>query len=189
VYAMPGPTIVSVTVGNGPIFPGSAAGQVPGGPAGGGGVAGMPLPAAGIAGAALPAAPVAGGGGTDALPPGAADEPARPLMPLPAAPVIAGLPATVLPVVPLIAAGVCEPLEPARATPRGVSVESAALLHAAPAIVAHKVNNPTASRGVPIRYLRVPFQPLAYVRLRDVSSPQLVRLARKDPLVTAHFSE
>ena len=51
VYAIIGPTFISVTVGNGPILPGSAAGHVPGGPAGGGGVIGMPLPAAAGGGA------------------------------------------------------------------------------------------------------------------------------------------
>lgn len=47
VYELFGPTMFSVTVANGPILPGSAAGQVPGGPAGGGGAA-MPPVAAGV---------------------------------------------------------------------------------------------------------------------------------------------
>ena len=47
VNAMPGPTMFSVVVANGPVFAGSAAGQVPGGPGGGEGGAALPPMAAG----------------------------------------------------------------------------------------------------------------------------------------------
>jgi hypothetical protein len=59
-------------------------------------------------------------------------------MPLPAAPVNPGLPASALPVVPLLAAGVATLDDPACAMPRAPVFGAALSLQAAPAMPTHR---------------------------------------------------